>query len=137
MSHKQDGYIVLITVLVLGVMTSVIVSVLLLTGQSATITSNSVEANTGAKAAATACAELALSAIQVNPILGAPSTNTTTVDATLGETCTYTITGSSPSFSIASTGTVIQAKKTYLARLSVTTSQVTPSITISSWQDVQ
>lgn len=131
----QDGYVVLITILILGAMVAVITSFLLLTGQNATIASNSVVANANAKAAATGCAELSLGAIQANTSLTTPATATITVNSTTGASCTYTITGSSPNYSIAAVGTITQGPRSFVHRISLTTNQVTPQVTVNSWQD--
>jgi hypothetical protein len=139
MNHKrqpnEEGYVVLITVLILGSIVVIIASFLLLTGQNASIASNSVVGNTNSKAAAGGCAQLALAAIVANTSLATPVTVNQTLSSTTGQTCSYTITGSSPNFSIASTGTVTNGPKTYLHRLVVTTSQVTPAVSVNSWQD--
>ena len=133
---NQDGYVVLITVLILGAVVSVVAGLLLLTGQNASISSESVASNSGAKAAAIGCAQLALAAISANNSLATPATLNQTVNATTGQTCSYTITGAAPNFTIAATGTVTQGAKTYVHRLSLTTNQVTPQLTVSGWQDV-
>ena len=134
--QRQDGgYVVLITILLLGAVITVIVGFLLITGQNASISSNSVVANTNAKAAATGCAELALGAIQANPTIATPSTSTQTVNTTTGATCSYTITGTSPSYSVAASGTITQGPRSFVHRLTITTSQVSPQVTVSSWQD--
>jgi hypothetical protein len=133
--NQEGGYVVLITVLVLGAVVSVIVGFLLLTGQNASIASNSVVANTNAKAAAAACANLALGQIASNINLTTPATGSQTVNTLSGQTCTYTTTGTSPNFSIASTGTVTQGAKTYIHRVAVTTNQVIPQVNVNSWQD--
>jgi hypothetical protein len=134
-NDQQGGYVVLITVLVLGAVVTIISLFLLLTGQNASIASNSVVANANAKAAAGGCAQLALTAIAGNPSLTTPSTGSQTLNVSNGQTCTYTITGTSPNFSIASVGTVSQGSKNYVHRISVTTNQVTPQVNVSSWQD--
>jgi len=133
--QAEDGYVVLITILVLGAVVTVIVGFLLLTGQNASIASTSVVANTNSKAAANACANLALSAIQANPSSPSPTTSTQTINATTGATCSYAITGSTPNYSIAVSGTITQASRTYVHRMTLSTNQVTPSINVSSWQD--
>lgn len=133
----EQGYVVLITVLVLGAIVTVIVGFLLVTGQNASVTSNSVVANANAKSAATACAELALGAIQANPSLTTPNTATQTVNASVNESCTYTISGNSPNYTILATGQITQPSATFVHRLTITTSQVSPTITVSSWQDSQ
>lgn len=132
---EESGYIVLITILILGAVVAVIVGLLLITGQNASIASTSVVANANAKAAATGCAELSLSAIQANTNSPTPATATQTVNATTGATCTYAITGTAPNYSIAVSGTVTQSSRTYVHRMTLTTSQVTPQINVSSWQD--
>lgn len=132
--QQEGGYIVLITILLLGAVVSVIAGFLLLTGQNASISSVSVVGNTNAKAAATGCAELALGAIQASP--SSPvTTGSQTLNSTTGATCTYTITGTSPNYSIAVTGTVTQGPRSYVHRMTLTTSQVTPQINVTSWQD--
>ncbi len=125
----------LITVLILGAVVSIVAGFLLLTGQNASIASLSVTGNTNSKAAAGGCAQLALAAILANPTLVTPATASQTLNGTNGQTCTYTITGSSPNYIIAVTGTVTQGPKTYVHRLALTTNQVTPQINVSSWQD--
>jgi hypothetical protein len=132
---SEGGYVVLITILILGTIASIVVGFLLLTGQNASIASISVVANANAKAAATGCAELSLQAIQANTNLATPVTASQTLNTTTGATCTYTITGTSPNYTIAVTGTVTQGPRSYIHRLSVTTNQVSPQINVSSWQD--
>lgn len=135
LKNQQGGYVVLITVMILGAIVTVIVGFLLLTGQNASITSNSVVANANAKAAASGCAELALAAIVANTATPTPASDSQTLNATTGQTCTYTITGTAPAYTITTTGTVTQGTKTFVHRLTVTTSQVTPQVIVSSWQD--
>ena len=135
MDNKEDGYIVLITVLVLGAITTIIVGFLLLTGKNSSIASTSVVANANAKAGATACSELALSAIAANTSSPSPPTASQTVNAAVGETCNYTITGSTPNYTITTVGTVTQGPKLYIHRMTITTNQVSPTVNVSSWQD--
>lgn len=135
--NQEGGYIVLVTVLVLGAVVTIIVGFLLLTGQNASITSNGVVANANAKAAAAGCAELALGSIATNTNLATPVTVNQTLNPDNGQSCSYTITGTSPNFTIASTGTVTQGPKNYHHRLTVTTNQVLPQVNVSSWQDSQ
>jgi hypothetical protein len=135
MKQQEDGYVVLLTVLILGAVVTVIAGFLLLTGQNASISSVSVVGNTNAKAAATGCAELGLSAILANTSSPTPATANQTVNATTGATCTYTITGTSPNYTVSVTGTVSQGTRTFVHRMTLTTNQVTPQINVSSWQD--
>lgn len=135
-NQQEGGYIVLITILVLGAVVSIIAGFLLLTGQNASIASNSVVANTNAKAAANGCAQLALAAIVASPTSPVTPGNQT-VNSTTNTTCTYVITGNSPNFTVAATGTVTQGPRSYVHRLTLTTSQVSPQINVTSWQDSQ
>lgn len=135
--RKQEGYIVLITVIILGAVSSIVVGFLLVTGQNASLASSGVVANSAAKAGATACAQLALGALQASPALITPSTNSVVVNSAINESCSYSITGTTPTYTIASTGTVVQGSRTFVHRISVTTSQTSPTVTVTSWQDVQ
>lgn len=136
MSNQQEGgYVVLLTVLIMGAVVTVIAGFLLLTGQNASIASTSVVGNTNAKAATTGCAELGLSAILANTSSPTPATANHTLNATTGATCTYNITGTAPNYTISVTGTVTQGARTYVHRMTLTTNQVTPQINVTSWQD--
>lgn len=137
MKHQQDGYIILITVLILGLVASIAAGFLLLSGQNAAFSARSAVAGTNAKAAATACSELALAAIASNPSLTTPANGSQDISSSTGQTCTYQITGTAPTYTINAVGTVTQGGRNYLRRLTITTSQVSPSITVASWQDSQ
>ncbi len=132
---ESDGYIVLITVLILGVIVSTIAAYLLLAGASASIASQSVVAGIESKAASIGCAQLALNAIQAAPTLTTPSTGSSTLNSTTKETCSYTISGASPNYTIVSVGTIAASGSNYNHRQTVTTTQTSPTIKVSSWQD--
>jgi hypothetical protein len=134
-NQQEGGYVVLLTVLIMGAVVTAIAGFLLLTGQNASISSTSVVGNTNAKAAATGCAELGLSAILANVNSPTPATGSQTLNTTTGATCTYAITGTSPNYTIAVTGTVTQGVRSYVHRMTLTTNQVTPQINVTSWQD--
>jgi uncharacterized membrane protein len=133
--NDSNGYIVLITVLVLGVIVSTIAAYLLLAGSSASITSLAVESGIESKAAAIGCADLALDAIEAAPTLTTPSNGSSTLNATTGEACTYAISGTTPSYTILSTGTVSMNGNIYYYHMTIVTSQTTPSVKVLSWQD--
>jgi hypothetical protein len=135
MKQQQQGYVVLITILILGAMASIVVGFLLITGQGASLSSRSVVAGAQAQAAANGCAQLALAAINTNNAAPSPLTSSQTLDATTGQTCQYVISGSSPNYSIAASGSISQAHHTYVHRLSLTIDQVSPQINVSSWID--
>jgi len=134
-NSASGGFVVLITVLILGIVLATVAVFLLLTGSNASITSLSVDGGVEARAAATGCAELALSGIQANPTLTTPSNGSQTLNAATAETCTYSISGSSPNYTITAVGTVKQPNTTIIHNVTITTTQTTPSITISNWQD--
>jgi hypothetical protein len=133
--NDSNGYIVLITVLVLGVIVSTIAAYLLLAGSSASITSLAVESGIESKAAAIGCADLALDTIEAAPTLTTPSNGSSTLNATTGEACTYAISGTTPSYTILSTGTVSMNGNIYYYHMTIVTSQTTPSVKVLSWQD--
>jgi len=132
-NSNNEGFVVLITVLILGVVLTTIAIFLLLTGSNASISAQSVDGGVEAKSAATGCAELALLAIQANPSLATPSSGSSTLSSS--ENCTYNISGSTPKYTILAVGNFTQGTNTYIHNLDIITSQVSPSIIISSWQD--
>jgi len=133
--QPEDGYIVLITILILGVVATTVALFLLITGTDAGLASAGVEAGAQARAGAYACAELALESIQSNTTLVTPSSNSSTIDSTTQTECTYNITGSSPNYSISAVGTVQASSDNYVHRMSLTLDQVTPKLHVASWQD--
>jgi hypothetical protein len=108
---------------------------LLLTGANSSITAQATDGGVEAKAAATGCVELALGAIQANNNLSTPSNANQTLSTTPSDVCNYTITGTSPNYTINATGTFTEGTNTLVHNLKVITSQTTPNIVISSWQD--
>lgn len=135
MKQTEQGYVVLITILILGAMASIVVGFLLLTGVGASLSSRSVVAQSQAKAAAGGCAQLAIAAISANSAAPNPLSGSQSVDAASGLSCQYIITGSSPNYSIAASGTATQGQRSYVHRLSLTIDQVSPQINVSSWID--
>lgn len=133
LKDSADGFVVLITVLILGIVLTTVAVFLLLTGSNTSITSLAVDGGIEARAASNACSELALLAIQTTPTLTTPSSGSQTITST--EKCTYAISGTTPAYTILSTGTVTFADNSYYHKMTITTTQTTPSITISSWQD--
>jgi hypothetical protein len=132
-NKSSGGYIVLITVLILSIVMATIAVFLLLTGSNTSITAQAADGGVDAKAAATGCAELALAAIQASPTLTTPNSGSSNLATS--DSCTYSISGSTPSYTITATGTYVEGTNTFIHNLTVKTSQTTPSIIISSWQD--
>ncbi|MEO8785188.1 MAG: hypothetical protein ABI221_02690, partial [Candidatus Saccharimonadales bacterium] len=118
-----------------GAMASIVVGFLLVTGAGASLSSRSVVARSQAKAAANGCAQLALVAINTNGSAPNPLTSSQSLDASSGQSCQYVITGSSPQYNIAVSGTVTQGSRSYVHRLTLTTDQVSPQVNVSSWSD--
>ena len=128
MLYFQRGYIALITVLVIGTVGIAIVTSLILMGLGSSRISFSLEQSDQAKALANACAEEALQQIRDStPFTG-------TRNLTLGHgSCSYTvIPGENQNRTITSTGTV----GTIIRKIRVTIDNITPSINITSWQEV-
>lgn len=129
------GYITLITVIIVGAIVATVAVFLLLTGVGSSKSSRGVESNASAKAAAAGCANLALAAIQANTSLTTPASGNQTLDPTSEETCNYQISGTSPNYTIVSTGTVDANGGNYVRRLTITLNQVAPQLIIASWQE--
>ena len=132
----ESGYIVLITVLVLGLVVTTVAMFLLITGTDATIASAGVESGAEAKAAAEACTQLALRAIQQDPLLASPSNGSSTIDPAIGQECNYSITGTSPNYTVNAVGIVRHTTDNYTQRIEVILDQVSPSLHVASWQDI-
>ncbi len=132
---KQNGFIALITVIIVGAVASAIALVILFAGVTSSKTSFSVTQSTQAKAAANGCAELALAVIQANTTVATPTTSNYTIDSNQKSQCSYTITGSSPNYSITSTGTIDPTGKNVNKRVNITLNRVGPTLNISSWQE--
>ena len=104
---KQTGFITLITVIIVGAIIATTAVYLFVTGISSSKYSQGVAAGNNAKAAAAACAELALAAIQANPNLATPSNGSSTLDSPSNTSCSYTISGTGPNLTITANGTVL------------------------------
>jgi hypothetical protein len=121
------GYIALTMVMIIGAVSIAITSTLLLLGIAYSKTATSVVSGQEARGFAEACVEDALRAINQD------TTYTTSSNVVINFTdgsCNYSVTGAPPTKTITATGTSGNATK----RLTVTTSQTTPTITVNSWQ---
>lgn len=133
---KKPGYISLITVLVVSAVAATVALVILFAGVGSSKSSFGVTQAAQAKAAANACAELALGAIQANITLTTPNSNSYTIDTNSKTQCDYTITGTSPNYTISATGTVDATGKNLRRRVTITLNRVGPTLNIASWQEV-
>ena len=133
--QKPQGYVALMTLIIVGAVVGTIASFLLLSGVGSTLSSRGVESMTLAKSAATSCAELGLAAIQANTSIATPSTASFTLSATAKQTCSYTITGSTPNYTVTAMGQVDASGQNYTRRVTVVLDQVLPQLNVASWQD--
>ncbi|MBA3679122.1 hypothetical protein H0W80_02940 [Candidatus Saccharibacteria bacterium] len=133
---NRPGFISLLTVILVGAVASSVALIILFSGVTSSKTSFSVTQSAQAKAAANACAELALGVIQANITTPTPTTNSYTIDINTKAQCDYSITGVAPNYSVNSTGTVDATGKNIKKRVSVTLNQVGPTLNIASWQEV-
>ena len=124
-NSDNSGYIAILTVMILGVVVTIIASSLVLLGLGHTRSSLSESQSASAKAAADACTETALKQIRLLP------TFTGSGNLTLsGSTCTYTVIAATVS-SITSTG--ISGNST--RRVTVDLSSRTPNVIFTKWQE--
>lgn len=135
MTKRHAGYVALISLIIIGIVASTIAAFLLLGGVGATQSSRNVESSTLARAAAQSCAELGLAAIQANTSLTTPASGSTTLDATLKQTCSYSVTGTTPNYTVVGVGQVDASGKNTVRRVTVVIDQVLPQIRVASWRD--
>ncbi len=132
---KPNGYITLITVIGVAAIGTLVAILVLFSGVTSSKTSLSVQQSTQAKAAADGCAELGLAAIQANIAIATPTTSNNTIDGTTKATCSYTITGTAPDYTISSTGTVDGSGKNVVRKVTIVLNRVGPTLNIYSWQE--
>lgn len=133
---KPQGYITLITVIAIAAIGSLVALLILFSGVTSSKTSFSIQQSAQAKAAADACAELALAAIQANIALSTPTTANHTIDTTSESVCNYTITGVSPDYIIDAIGTVDSDGKNVVRKVRIVLNRVGPTLNIYSWQEL-
>jgi hypothetical protein len=124
----KPAYILLISVLILGAISLVIASALLLLGISGTKTVISLEQGAKARYLANACAEEALEQIRSS------TTYVGVVNLTYSEgTCSYTVTNTGGSTREIR---VISTAYSNTQRLLINLSSLSPQLTVSSWKEV-
>lgn len=127
-SKTNNGYVALISVLIIGSVGTAIAVSLILLGLGSSKTSFSLEQSNQTKALVNACAEEALQKIKDStPFSG-------TGNLSLGQgSCTYTVTKlSGQNREIISSGTV----GTIVRKVKITIDKINPDINIISWQEV-
>ncbi len=124
-----DGYITLISVLVIGAVGIAIATSLILLGLSSSRTSFAIEQSNQAKALVNACAEYSLQQIKNSPSY----TGTSGLRAPGLGTCSYLVQSQGGQnrtiLSIGTVGAVVR-------KLKIVIVSVSPNITISTWQEV-
>jgi hypothetical protein len=127
-NKRQNGFILLITVIVLGVVGIAVTVSLLLLGIGMTKSNFSWESAQIAKGMANTCAEEGLNNLQANV------NYTGTGSVTIGSnSCSFTVTNTGGTTrSVSASATVRGSTR----RVNVTVSAVTPKITVSQWAEV-
>lgn len=127
LKNLKRGYIALMSVILMGALGVAVMVSVISQGITSSKTELSLQQSGQARVLATACVEEALQ------IILETATTSRTADLTLGTgSCTYTITKPASSVIINSTGNY----GTLVKRVQVTLSTSSPSIVLSSWQDV-
>ena len=124
--HK--GFITLVTVLVVGVVGLSIATSVILLGVGISKTGIAIQQSHQARALAVACGEEALQQIRNSTDFSGSG------NLSLGQgSCSYTVAvGSGEARTITATGTV----STVVRKVNIIISQINPTITVSSWQEV-
>lgn len=127
-NKKNEGFITLMSVLVVGAVGVAITLSIILLGVGSSRTSFAVEQSNQSKALANACAEEALQQIRDSALF------TGSGNLALGQgTCDYTVTSQGgQNRTITTVGTV----GTIVRKVKVVVDQITPIIQIVSWQEV-
>ncbi len=127
-NNNQKGYVILITVLVIGAVGVAIAASVLWLGLGNSKSSFTLEQSNQAKALANACSEEALQQIRDST----PFTGTGSL--TLGQGyCSYTVTSQgSQNRTATASGTI----GTVVRKVKVTIDKINPSINVTSWQEV-
>lgn len=122
----QNGFATLIAVIMIGAVSTVVATTMLLLGISASKNSLLISQSATAKALANACGEEALEKIRENS--GFSGSSNLTLN---GQTCSYTVTiGSGQTRTVAvTTGGTISRK------INISISAISPKVLVSSWQE--
>lgn len=128
--HKRDGYILLLSTLFVGAISSIILTSVLLLGTNSSQVNFAVEQSGKALAAAHACADSALLSIRENPSYD--GNEFLTVDAY--STCEILPIGGTGNTNrlLCTEGQVGDT----IRRFEIVISQIFPQVTIASWQEV-
>lgn len=122
---RETGYIAMLTVVILGVVVTVITTSIVLLGLGHTRSSLSENQSSIAKSMADTCAEIALKQIRLNPAFTGSGNLSLS-----GATCNYTVISAVTS-SISSTGVSGNSTR----RVTIDLSSRVPSIVFTKWQE--
>lgn len=128
---SHNGYLLLISILIIGAITSVITASLILLGNSSELTAYSVDESIRARNAAEACAEYALLALHHDP---AYTGNETVNDVAPSVSCSIHPIGGSGNWN-RTLCTEAQVGSN-ISRMEIIIDTVLPQTYVSSWQEV-
>lgn len=125
---KQNGFVTMFSVLILGVVALAIASSVLLSGLGSSMTSSTIEKSGKAKSLANLCAEAALQEIRNStPFFGVDTINIGS------DYCIYTVVDNgAEDRTITGEGAV----GTVARKVLITIDQINPSINVTSWQEI-
>lgn len=124
----QKGYITLLSTLFLVAIGGIVAGSLILLGLGSSRTSLALDQSNQAKALANACAEEALQKVREST----PFSGSATISLGNGS-CSYTVTKlTGQNRTVTSSGTV----GTIIRKISISIDKISPSINITSWQEV-
>lgn len=131
---QNNGYVLLISTIILGAITTTIGITLLTVGLSASQTSYTQSKSADAKALANACTERALEQVR-GGTYSAPVADNTSFGA--GKSCTYSvISPTSPPATIQATGAITSDGDTFKSRIKVEIDVLSPNLNVKSWREV-
>lgn len=131
MRRREGGFVTLLSIMIIGAITAAIMTTVVLVGIGATKNSLTDNSDRQALALADACAETALVLIQATTSY--TSASAVTVSPLGAGSCTHQVTASGPNGKIIdASGTV----GTVTRRIKVLLSATSPSLTVTSWQEV-
>ena len=127
-NRNQEGYITLITVLIVGAIGSAVAISLVLMGISTSRSGLGIQQSTQARALTAACTDTALQ--EIRKITGFSGSGSITIGQ---GACQYTVTRTGgQNRTITATGTVA----TTIRKVQVSVTAINPKILISSWQEI-
>jgi len=125
--NKKTGFAAMTAVLILGIVATVLLPSILLINTDNIRVEMAVSSSGKALNLANACAETALNKLRNN----SSYTGNETITYSIGNCQILTFVGSSPNYTIRTRSTI----NNYTKKIQVITSQITPVIIVTSWQE--